>query len=68
VTPVLILHGEKDERVPISQATAFKRGCDYHGVPCEMVTYPREGHSFKERNHAIDRLKRIKSFLEKHMD
>ena len=68
VTPVLILHGEKDERVPISQATAFKRGCDHHGVPCEMVTYPREGHSFKERNHAIDRLKRIKSFLEKHMD
>ena len=66
-TPILIVHGEKDERVPISQAIAFHRGCLQHGVSCEFVTYPREGHTFKERKHLIDMLKRIRRFCDLHL-
>lgn len=43
-TPVLILHSERGERVPDSQAIAFHRACLFHGIPCQMVIYPRESH------------------------
>ena len=66
-TPVLILHGEKDERVPLTQAIAFYRGCEEHKVPCEMIIYPREPHVVEERMHRIDMLNRIKDFIETHM-
>ena len=66
-TPILILHGEKDERVPLTQGVAFHRGCLHHGVPCEFVTYPREGHIIKERKHLVDMLKRIRRFCDMHL-
>lgn len=64
IPPILILHGEKDERVPLTQAVAFRRGCQYWEVPFEMAVYPREGHSFKERAHLIDMLKRVSRFCD----
>lgn len=66
-TPILILHGEDDVRVPFSQAVAFHRGCLHHNVPCEFVAYPREGHVIKEREHLIDMLKRIRRFCDLHL-
>lgn len=66
-TPIMILHGEKDERVPISQAVAFHRGCLHYGVPCEFVTYPREPHLFKERKHVLDMMKRVRRFCDSHL-
>lgn len=60
-TPILILHGEDDKRVPVSQAYAFHRGCMQRGVDCQLVTYPREGHGSPvpfERAHYVDVLER----------
>lgn len=64
MTPVLILHGESDERVPVTQAVAFRRGAQCFGWPCEMVVYPRESHDVLERGHVIDMLKRVRRFLD----
>lgn len=66
-TPILILHGEDDEVVPLSQAVAFHRGCLHHRVPCEFVIYPREGHRMVERKHLVDMLKRIRRFFDTHL-
>lgn len=66
-TPVLILHGENDVRVPFSQAVAFYRACIHNNVPVKMVSYPREGHIFTERAHVIDLWKRILEFCEAHL-
>ena len=66
-TPILILHGENDERVPLSQAVAFHRGCLHYGVPCEFVTYPRESHVISERKHLVDMLKRMRRFFDMHL-
>jgi dipeptidyl aminopeptidase/acylaminoacyl peptidase len=63
-TPILILHGEADVRVPVSQAVAFHRGCLHHRIPCEMVIYPREPHFMQERLHLLDMLKRIRRFCD----
>ena len=66
-TPILILHGEEDKRVPLTQAVAFHRGCLRWAWPCEFVVYPREEHLFKERKHIIDMLKRVRRFYDLHL-
>ena len=58
-TPILILHGEEDEPVPLSQAIALWRGCQQWKVPVEMVSYPREKHRVQERTHVSDMWERI---------
>ena len=66
-TPILMLHAEADEIIPLSQAVAFHRGCVYHKIDCQLVIYPREPHVIAERWHRIDMLKRIEGFLALHM-
>lgn len=58
-TPTLILHGEKDECVPVNQAYAFHRALKERGVPTELVIYPREGHGPKEKDHLRDLEERL---------
>jgi dipeptidyl aminopeptidase/acylaminoacyl peptidase len=58
-TPTLIVHGEQDQRVPLSQGSFMHRGLLRYGVPTELVTYPREPHGIQERQHQIDLTRRI---------
>lgn len=67
IPPMLILHGEADERVPVAQAWGFRRALVKAGLPFEMVTYPREGHEFHERAHVVDCLERVVQFAKKHL-
>jgi dipeptidyl aminopeptidase/acylaminoacyl peptidase len=54
-TPTLIVHGERDRCVPVSQAYEMYAGLARLGtVPVELVVYPREGHGIAERDHRID--------------
>jgi dipeptidyl aminopeptidase/acylaminoacyl peptidase len=57
-TPTLLIHGESDIIVPVTQSYEFFRALKDRGVPVEFVVYPREGHAIKERLHQLDRLKR----------
>jgi dipeptidyl aminopeptidase/acylaminoacyl peptidase len=64
-TPLLVLHGERDQRVPLSQAIGFHRAVRENGTPVELVVYPREGHGIGERAHQIDVLKRVRGWFGK---
>lgn len=64
-TPVLLLHGERDERVPVSQARFFARGLRRYGVPNELVVYPREPHGLRERAHQIDATRRMRAWFDR---
>jgi len=57
-TPLLILHGGNDERVPIGQPMEFYRALRNRGKTTELVFYPREGHGLQEYYHQMDRMKR----------
>ncbi len=61
-TPTLILSGEQDERVPVSQARAFHLALRRHGLAVELVTYPREPHGLRERRHQEDVLRRVRNW------
>ncbi|KAJ7347016.1 Alpha/Beta hydrolase protein [Mycena albidolilacea] len=67
-TAVLILHGERDERVPVGQAIGFWRGLKRRAVDrgkeaAELVIYPREPHGFVERKHAEDVQRRVVAYF-----
>ncbi|KAH8117706.1 peptidase S9 prolyl oligopeptidase active site domain protein [Phellopilus nigrolimitatus] len=61
-TAVLILHGEKDQRVPATQGISFFRGLRRRAKypeRAQLVIYPREPHGFTEKKHAEDVMKRV---------
>jgi dipeptidyl aminopeptidase/acylaminoacyl peptidase len=64
-TPVLILHGENDERVPLGQARYLARALRHYGRPFELVVYPREPHALRERNHQLDVLRRSRGWFDR---
>jgi len=43
--PILLLHGAKDERVPVQQATSFAEKLKAQGIPCKLVIFPNAGHA-----------------------
>jgi dipeptidyl aminopeptidase/acylaminoacyl peptidase len=64
VTPTLIVHGEADDRVHVTQGAEMYRALKSLEIPVSFVRYPREPHGFKERNHQIDLLHRIGDWFE----
>jgi dipeptidyl aminopeptidase/acylaminoacyl peptidase len=66
-SPVLILHGEEDDRVPISQAVEFYQALRDLDKDVTFVKYPREGHGIRESRHQLDRLRRYLYFFAKHV-
>jgi dipeptidyl aminopeptidase/acylaminoacyl peptidase len=66
-TPVLVMHGESDPRVPISQGEEFYNALRFLGRDVEMVRYPREPHIFTEREHQADSLTRILEWYDSHL-
>jgi dipeptidyl aminopeptidase/acylaminoacyl peptidase len=63
-TPLLMLHGQKDARVPVTQAIGFERALRERGVPVQLVTYPREPHGVRERAHQRDILRRVRAWYD----
>ena len=58
-TPVLIVQGERDLRVPPPQSFLIYRALLHAGVEAQLVLYPREGHAISEYHHQLDHMKRI---------
>jgi dipeptidyl aminopeptidase/acylaminoacyl peptidase len=66
-TPVMIMHGQVDTRVPIAQAQEFYMALKEMKVPVEFVVYPRENHGFTEPRHQMDRVRRYVRFFAKYL-
>ncbi len=66
-TPTLVLHGQADQRVPVSQGLEFYNALKILGVETEMVIYPREQHPIKERAHQIDLMTRVLAWFDRHL-
>lgn len=64
--PVLILHGEADPTVPVSEAYNLQRLLEEKGIPYEIKTYPGAGHGF-ENEVWRDAGLRTLQFLQKHL-
>jgi dipeptidyl aminopeptidase/acylaminoacyl peptidase len=64
-TPLMIIHGKADQRVPVNQATGFHRALMAIDATSELVIYPREQHPILERNHQRDMFRRVRDWYQK---
>jgi len=67
-TPTLILHGSEDRCTPLGQAEELYQALVLNGTPTELVVYPREGHGFREREHAADAMRRTVDWFERYVE
>jgi dipeptidyl aminopeptidase/acylaminoacyl peptidase len=65
-TPLLILQGGNDTRVPIGQSEEFFRALKDRGKIVELVFYPGEGHGVQGYYHLYDRLHRTYEWITKY--
>tara|TARA_R110002072_G_scaffold181332_2_gene337580 strand:- start:321 stop:1220 length:900 start_codon:yes stop_codon:yes gene_type:complete len=52
--PVILFHGEHDEKIPLRIARRFADRAQELGLSCELVIMPGEGHGFHNRDPYID--------------
>jgi dipeptidyl aminopeptidase/acylaminoacyl peptidase len=66
-TPLLVLHGEADTRVPITLGLELYRGLKMRGATVAMVRYPREPHWFHEPAHQADVQQRVLDWFDTYL-
>jgi dipeptidyl aminopeptidase/acylaminoacyl peptidase len=65
-TPILLVHGENDNDVPIAEAEQYYIALKDVGVQTVMVRYPREGHGVHESKHVVDLMNRSVAWFSAH--
>ena len=65
--PVLLAHGELDERTPFAQARAMKAALERNGNTPEWMAVPKEGHGFYSDANNIAFYQRLENFLGRHI-
>ena len=65
--PILVAHGEKDERVHPKQSEELVAELRRLGKAYEYVTYPTEAHGFLRAEPQIDFYRRLERFLDWHL-
>jgi dipeptidyl aminopeptidase/acylaminoacyl peptidase len=64
-TPTLILHGEADNDVHITQSEELYTALKRRGIETVFVRYPREGHGATEPKHQLDQLERTVAWFDR---
>jgi dipeptidyl aminopeptidase/acylaminoacyl peptidase len=66
-TPTLLLHGENDNDVHITQAEEMYTALRQRGIEAVLVRYPREGHGFTESKHRVDAAVRTVEWMDRYL-
>jgi acetyl esterase/lipase len=64
--PILTIHGDADQIVPMTQNTRLHEGLTKAGVPNEMLTIPGGGHGNFKPEERLKIYAKIREFLTKH--
>lgn len=65
--PVLLVHGEDDQRAPFAQAKAMRAALDAAHKPYEWMSKPGEGHGFYDEKNNVEFLNKLQDFIGKHI-
>jgi dipeptidyl aminopeptidase/acylaminoacyl peptidase len=66
-TPTLVLHGEKDFRVPVTQGLAYFNTLRQKGVPTRLVYFPDENHWVLKPQNSLVWHREVFGWLEKYI-
>jgi len=65
-TPILLMHGKKDRRVPVKQSREMAEKLKQAGKPYSYIEQPLGDHFFSREEDRLQFLKEIEAFLGKH--
>jgi dipeptidyl aminopeptidase/acylaminoacyl peptidase len=66
-TPMLVIHGELDARVPVSEALRLWTDLQRHGVPSRFLYFPDENHWILKPQNARVWYESVLGFLDEHL-
>ena len=66
-TPALVIHGEKDYRVAITDGLALFDALVAHGVDAELLVFPDENHWIKKPRNAVAWYETVLAFLDRYV-
>ena len=66
-SPLFVLHGENDPRVPVSEAEQIVEDARKQGVPVRKLIFPDEGHGFSKLENRIEAYSAVVEFLGEHV-
>ncbi|HWO58395.1 MAG TPA: S9 family peptidase [bacterium] len=66
-TPLLIVHGENDPRVPVGEARQMARAIAARGGIVDTLIFPDEGHGVAKRPNVLVTYRRIVDFFKKYL-
>jgi dipeptidyl aminopeptidase/acylaminoacyl peptidase len=66
-TPTLILHGERDQRVPLSQGKELYSALKRQGCTTQMIVYPRTPHGIEEPRLLLDCMNRNLEWFDRYV-
>jgi len=66
-SPLFVLHGENDPRVPVSEAEQIVEDAREQGVPVRKLIFPDEGHGFSKLENRIEAYSSVVDFLDDHV-
>lgn len=66
-TPLFVIHGANDPRVPLGESEQIRAALDAKGVPCTLKVYDDEGHGLAKRVNRLDAYPAALDFLAEHL-
>ena len=66
-SPVLIIHGQLDYRVPVGEALGQFAALQKHGKPSELLIYPDENHWILKPNNIKDWYANVFEYIDRHL-
>ncbi|HYJ29221.1 MAG TPA: S9 family peptidase [Allosphingosinicella sp.] len=66
-TPMLVLHGERDYRIPYSQSLAMFNALQRRGIPSRLVVYPDENHWILKPQNSIQWYREVHGWLDRYL-
>lgn len=66
-TPLLIIHGENDPRVPVGEARQMAKAISERGGIVDTLIFPDEGHGVAKRPNQLIQYRRIVDFFKKYL-
>jgi dipeptidyl aminopeptidase/acylaminoacyl peptidase len=67
VTPLFVLHGRNDPRVPLFEAEQITSALEHRGQVVELRVFDDEGHGLSKRKNRIDGYAEATRFLVRHL-
>jgi dipeptidyl aminopeptidase/acylaminoacyl peptidase len=66
-TPMLVIHGERDYRIPYSQSLAMFNALQRRGIASKLVMYPDENHWILKPQNSIQWYREVHGWMQRYL-